>query len=121
MQFKILEAMACALPVVATMVGLGDIKASPDREIVVANTAADFATQVKRLLRDSALSEKIGRAAREFVTCHHSWATAANRLQSIYDSALARASVRLGETPLLRSKETPIRSQIGTGKTEITA
>ena len=35
MQNKILEAMACAIPVVGTTLGIGDIKAIPGKEVII--------------------------------------------------------------------------------------
>lgn len=73
MQFKILEAMACGVPVVATTIGLGDIGCEPGVEIVIRDQADAFAHEVVALLNSPELCEKIGSAGRRYIAAHHSW------------------------------------------------
>lgn len=73
MQFKILEAMACAVPVVATTIGLGDIGARAGSDIVICDSGKDFAAEVIDLLRSPTRREAIGRAGMRYVEQHHSW------------------------------------------------
>jgi polysaccharide biosynthesis protein PslH len=86
MQFKVLEAMACGLPVVVTGVGLGAIAARPGEELVVADAPADFAASVVSLLRDRHRREVMGAKARAFVTTHHSWDQIALHVETLYAS-----------------------------------
>jgi sugar transferase (PEP-CTERM/EpsH1 system associated) len=90
MQFKVLEAMACGIPVVATSLGVGDIKASPGVEIEVADNAEAFALQVKKLLRQPGLAHDIGHRGREFVLRHHNWSVAASHIESMYEQLCSR-------------------------------
>ena len=85
MQFKILEAMACAIPVVTTNLGLGDIKALPGAEVLLGDTAEAFALQVKSLLRRPDLAQQVGRKGRDFVLRNHSWSSAAVQVNSMYE------------------------------------
>jgi len=73
MQFKILEAMACGIPVVATTIGQGDIGCVAGADILVRDTGAEFAREVVALLQDSALRHKIGDAGYQYVQENHSW------------------------------------------------
>jgi polysaccharide biosynthesis protein PslH len=73
MQFKILEAMACGVPIVTTSLGLGDISATPEKELLVADTAAEFQKSVLRLIRSKELSSQIGDNGMRFVQVNHSW------------------------------------------------
>jgi len=75
MQFKILEAMACALPVVASRVGLGDIKAVNNDQILVRDKPEDFIASVIRLLQDKRYRTGIGQAGYLYVLENHNWAT----------------------------------------------
>lgn len=84
MQNKILEAMACARPVVTTSVGRGSIAATPGESIVVADDAETFAAAVVDLLRDPARGDAIGRSGREYVRTHHSWERGADLVDDIY-------------------------------------
>jgi polysaccharide biosynthesis protein PslH len=86
MQFKILEAMSCGLPVITTSFGLGTIKAVPDQQIVVADTADDFISRVVELVRDAHKRVEIGRNARIFIEENHSWHHAAAKIRSIYQA-----------------------------------
>ena len=73
MQFKILEAMACAIPVVTTGLGLGDIAAFPGRELLVADTPQEFSQAVIRLLNESEFANEIGDNGMHYVHRNHNW------------------------------------------------
>ena len=73
MQFKILEAMACGVPVVASTLGLGDIGAAVGRDLLLANAADSFVEAVLSLLQSDELRAKIGNAGWEYVNEHHTW------------------------------------------------
>jgi len=88
MQFKILEAMACGLPVVTTTLGLGDIKAKAEEEIMIADTAEKFAKTVVELLRSPESAGRLGRNARNFVMHHHNWEVAATKVEEIYSKVI---------------------------------
>lgn len=64
---KILDALAAGTPVVTTSVGNEGIGATPGEHLLVGNSPAEFACQVVRFLRSSALRESIGRAGRAYV------------------------------------------------------
>ena len=84
MQIKILEAMASGLPVVSTTLGLGSIRATPGREIVIANTPEAFIKAVVFLIQDDKQAQKIGSNAREYVMNNHSWEHSALEVNEIY-------------------------------------
>ena len=75
MQFKILEAMACGVPVVTTSLGLGDIAAKPDQEVILAESADEFVQAVINLLASADLRRSIGEAGMRYVRAHHTWDT----------------------------------------------
>ncbi len=64
---KILDALSRGVPVVTTSIGNEGIRAEPGRELLIGDTAAEFAGHVVRLLRDPDLRERIGTAGRKFV------------------------------------------------------
>jgi glycosyltransferase involved in cell wall biosynthesis len=73
MQFKILEAMANGVPVVTTHLGLGDIRASVGRDLLVADTANDFVECVVKLLRASDFRNQVGINGFNYVREFHVW------------------------------------------------
>jgi glycosyltransferase involved in cell wall biosynthesis len=73
MQFKILEAMACGVPVVATTLGLGDILASPGKDVLVADSPKDFSRAVVSLLESEQLARDVGDRGMRYVCANHSW------------------------------------------------
>lgn len=83
-QNKVLEAMACGLPVVSTAFGNGGIQARDGNEILLADSARDFASCVLTLLSDTRRAETQGAAARELVRSQFSWEAKVERLDEIF-------------------------------------
>ena len=73
MQFKILEAMACGTPVITTSLGLGDINAVIDNEVLVANTPREYINKILYLMNDRNFYNNLALKALEFVKKNHSW------------------------------------------------
>lgn len=80
-QNKVLEAMACSLPVIATSAANEGIEAKHGEAIMVADTAQPFLKAVVELLTDKSLRKSMGSNAREFVRDEFSWETAYNLLK----------------------------------------
>lgn len=83
-QNKVLEAMACATPVVASARAVSALQAQPGQDCLVANSPQSFAEAILALLHDPALREQVGAAGRRYVERHHDWNTIAAQLESIY-------------------------------------
>lgn len=67
---KIVDAMACGVPVVATAYGNEGIGAKDGEEIFVADSPGDFAGKVTALLEDPALRRRVGENAGRFARRH---------------------------------------------------
>lgn len=92
-QNKVLEALACATPVVATPLAVSALNIQRGEEILVAEEPRAFARQVLMLLDDPALQRRLGLAGRRFVEREHSWDAAAARLEEIYRQVAAGVRV----------------------------
>ena len=84
MRVKLLQAMAMARPVVSTPIGAEGIQVEDGRNILVAESAEDFAASVLRLLSDRKLGERLGQNARQLVEETYSWETATDLLEQVY-------------------------------------
>lgn len=84
-QFKVVEAMAAGLPVVTTSSVSAGLGTEPGRDLLVADSANDFARQVISLLTDKGLRRRLGHAGRVYVQTHITLQAAIDRLRAIED------------------------------------
>ena len=75
-QNKVLEAMACRRAVVCSPAAAAGIDATANEHFLVAETPADWVSQLARLLGDQGLRHTLAAAAREHVETHYAWAHA---------------------------------------------
>lgn len=83
-QNKVLEAMACGTPVVASRLAAASFSAEPDRDILIAQEPGEYAEGVLRLLGDPALRAAVGAAGRRYVERCHNWDKIAAQLEEVY-------------------------------------
>jgi glycosyltransferase involved in cell wall biosynthesis len=85
-RFKALEAMACALPVVSTPLGVEGLGVAQGRELLLAEGAQDFADAVCLLLapESAPLRARLGANGRRFVETTYGWAPILARLEELY-------------------------------------
>lgn len=102
-QNKVLEAMACATPVVATPQAVSALHACPEDHFLLANDPADFARQIFRLLDDADLQFRMGQAGRRYVEQHHNWDRIVGQLEGIYRD-LQLPSIKQLDYPGRRSR-----------------
>jgi glycosyltransferase involved in cell wall biosynthesis len=88
-QNKVLEALACATPVIATPQAVGALEALPGCELVVAASPFELSAAIVALLGDPALRDRLGQAGRAFVERRHDWRVVATRLAEIYRDVAA--------------------------------
>lgn len=97
----LLEAMACALPVVATRVGGTPeiITANEQGLLVPAADPQELALALARVLNDGALRQRLGSSGRRKVEQYFNWEATVHRYGGIYRSLLTPSSHRVVERP----------------------
>jgi glycosyltransferase involved in cell wall biosynthesis len=71
-RIKILEAFAAGVPVVSTRLGIEGLDVTEEAQILVAETAEEFADQIIRVAADTRLRDRLVRAGFDYVAEHHS-------------------------------------------------
>lgn len=89
---KVLEALALGLPVVSTRMGIEAISGNEDQHFLVADSPADFAACVERVLDNERLRESIVVAGRELVQSQYTWSVVGRRFDDVVQQLLGRPS-----------------------------
>ena len=88
-QNKILEAMACGVPVVSTSLGNLAIGAEDNKEIMTCDTPDIFADILISLLDDQGKCSKLSSQARKFIEKNFSWEKKTRELEAFYEEVLS--------------------------------
>jgi glycosyltransferase involved in cell wall biosynthesis len=94
-QNKILEAMACATPVVTTPQAISALAVRPDRDLLVASEPAEIAAIILSLLDEPDRRRKIGDYGRRYVEQNHNWEAISAQLTGIYVETCDRKKRKL--------------------------
>ena len=108
---KLLEAMACGMPVVTSAAGAENMAVEPERDVLLAEGPAEFVAAVRRLHAEPGLVERLGRAGAAYVDGHAREASLTGALEEIYRGvsrqaaavsapASGRRALLLGVSPL---------------------
>ena len=87
-RLKILEYFSCGLPVVSTSVGVEGLDAKSGVNALIEDDMNEFAIKVTKLLKDRALSMRLGKAARELVVNKYDWNKITRQLNTVYRNLL---------------------------------
>ena len=85
-RLKMLGAMAAGKAVVSTTIGAEGLALASGREVLIADTAEEFAAAVRALLRDRTRAARLGRAARALVESRYRWEACLAPLDDLYAS-----------------------------------
>lgn len=85
-RLKVLEAMSMGKAVVSTTLGCEGYPVRDGVELIIADSPAEFARAVVRLLRDPEQRKRLGAAARAFAA-RYDWQTIVPRLEAAYQAA----------------------------------
>ena len=84
-QSKVLEAMACATPVVSSPQAISALKnISPNHDLIVGETPIEIAEGILKLLENREMRQIIGAAGRKYVEFNHGWEAVVMLLEEIY-------------------------------------
>ncbi|QWV92445.1 glycosyltransferase family 4 protein [Geomonas oryzisoli] len=86
---KVLDALAAGTPVVTTSFGNEGVEATPGADLLVADTAREFADAVVTLLRDRERAEKLGASGAAFVARTFSLSAVLQRIETSYREVAA--------------------------------
>lgn len=86
---KLLEAMACQVPCVATPLAAQGMRARHDSEFLLAESATELARAIEKVLADRALADRLAAAARRYVVEEHSWTAVAHAYERLLGDAVA--------------------------------
>ena len=84
-RLKIVESLAMGTPVVSTTIGAQGLHLQHGEEILLADTAVDFATQTAMLLNDVTLRSKLERSGIQTARARFGWPTIGRRLSRHYE------------------------------------
>jgi polysaccharide biosynthesis protein PslH len=87
-RLKILDAMAMARPVVSTTVGCEGLRVNHGENILIADTAQDFADKAIQLIENKELRRQLAHAGRALVEREYSWERIARQLEQAYRCAV---------------------------------
>jgi glycosyltransferase involved in cell wall biosynthesis len=84
MRVRILEAFSRAMPVVTTSIGLEGIRAVEGHEVLIRDTAEEFAAAVVWVLGDADLQARLANNARRLAQQHYDWQVALKKMEVVY-------------------------------------
>lgn len=93
-QNKILEAMAMGKPVISSPQALDGLQAQTERDLISANSADEWISQINRLFADSSLRSDLANAARKYVESRHAWSVTLQPLAEMIGMGAARTPLQ---------------------------
>ena len=97
-QNKILEAMAMGVPVVTSRAAAGGVDADAESHFLVADSAADIAQAVLRIVENPAERARLALAGRARMLSHHAWPRSMQRLDAIIENCRRAFAPRRPQT-----------------------
>ena len=105
LQNKLLEAMAMGLPCVTTSIANDSLQATLDTEILVGDTAQEFATHIINLLRNDEQRNELAANGTVFVHKNYSWETAGEKLEEVLRGVVMSGSSKVATEKYTRKGE----------------
>jgi sugar transferase (PEP-CTERM/EpsH1 system associated) len=90
LQNKLLEAMAMQMPCITTTLSNNALKATPEKQILIADNPEAFAKQILLLLEYPENANKIAAAGHAFIKEKYTWASSVKQLSALFTKAINR-------------------------------
>jgi len=84
-RFKILEAAACGIPIVSTVLGAEGINITNGQNILIADESQEFADAVLKILSDKAFAEELALNCKKFIQKNYSIEKLVNEAEEIIE------------------------------------
>jgi glycosyltransferase involved in cell wall biosynthesis len=88
-RIKILESLACGLPVVSTRVGAEGLPLRSGEELVIVDSVSEMAAALVRALRDRGGMRRLAERGRQIVEGHFDWKALALKLEEAWHQCVA--------------------------------
>lgn len=89
-RLKVLEAMASALPVVSTRVGVAGLNLTDCKNVLISDTVEGLANNTLKILKDKKFAQKIGEAGKKHVQEYFDWEKIVKLHDIIYKELLGK-------------------------------
>ena len=83
-RYKILEAMACSTPVVASQIAVEGLDVENGKHVLTSNNAQELAALTVKVLTDQKLWQKLSKNGKKFVQDNYDWQMISQKLDAIY-------------------------------------
>ena len=110
LQNKLLEAMAMTLPCITSPLANQALGAAEGKEILVGNTAAEFAGHILHLLENPGKAEELALAGHAFVKKHFNWETAADKLEELMKQPVPTQGGIKSQQSAVNSQQSTVKS-----------
>ncbi|MDG5787885.1 glycosyltransferase family 4 protein [Evansella sp. AB-P1] len=94
MQNKILEALACGLPTVATPLALQGFPTISPNDVAIAHNKEETIKMIERLIDNEVIRNKYSKLGQQFIFNHYSWDKNVTNLEKIWSKAMEREGVK---------------------------
>jgi glycosyltransferase involved in cell wall biosynthesis len=84
-RLKILEALACGMPVVASSIGAEGLRLQPGQHFALANETSEMARVLVEWMRNPAAALAMAEAGRSIVEAQYDWSVLAEKMESAWD------------------------------------
>ncbi|MEA2056666.1 MAG: glycosyltransferase family 4 protein [Patescibacteria group bacterium] len=85
-RYKILEAMACGTPIVATPIAIEGLNVQNHKHVLTAKNADEMAQKTIEVISDNTLWQKLSQNGYQFVQKNYDWQLISKKLDKIYQS-----------------------------------